>query len=156
MQNRLYPVIFDARCKAVFKDTSLFTILIIDDNTPFRYSLRKTLEGRFPLITVQEAARGLDGLKKINNCLPHLIFMDIHLPDMNGLDLSRRIKTDHSDICIVIFTNDDLPEYRTAAIESGADHIAPKDSWSGDKTFELVESVLTGLGLDRYGIKVGS
>ena len=133
----------------------MFKILIIDDNKPFRQSLRKALRGRFPQIAIEEASQGLEGLNKFDNCLPHLVFMDIHLPDMNGLYLARKIKSGNSDTCLVIFTAYDLPEYRTAAIESGADHIAPKDSWSGDKTFELVESVLSGFGFDRNGITRG-
>ncbi len=130
----------------------MFTILIIDDNSPFRYSLRKALEGRFPFVAVEEASRGAEGLKKIANSLPHLIFLDIHLPDINGINLTRKIKTDYSDTCIVVFTPYDFPKYRQAALESGADHFADKDSWTGDKTFELVESVLSDLGFDWQGI----
>jgi DNA-binding NarL/FixJ family response regulator len=109
------------------------------------------LESRFPFVAVEEASRGAEGLKKIGNCLPHLIFLDIHLPDINGINLTRKIKTDYSDTCIVVFTAYDFPEYRQAALESGADHFAGKDSWTGDKTFELVESVLSDLGFDRQG-----
>ena len=134
----------------------MFKILIIDDNTHFRHSLRKTLERRFPFVGIEEASLGLDGLKKIDDSRPNLVFMDIHLPDINGLNLARTIKSNHSEAQVVVFITHDLPEYRAAAIESGADYIAPKDSWSGDKTFELVESVLSGLGFDRYGLeKVG-
>lgn len=134
----------------------MFTILIIDDNAPFRHSLHKTLKGFFPFAEIKEASQGEEGLKKIDDCPPHLIFMDIHLPDINGLNLTRRIKTDHSNTCVVVFTSDDLPEYRTAVFESGADHFAPKDSWTGDKTFQLVESVLSGFGFDRFGLEQGS
>lgn len=129
----------------------LFKILIIDDNSPFRYSLRKALEGRFPFVSIEEASRGEEGLKKIDKCRPHLIFMDMHLPDINGINLTRKIKTDYSDTRIMVFTTYDLPEYRTAVLESGADHFAGKDSWTGDKTFELVESVLSSLGFDWQG-----
>lgn len=130
----------------------MFTILIIDDNAPFRHSLRKALRGFFPFAIVEEASQGEEGLKKIGNCLPQLVFVDIHLPDINGFKLTRRIKTDYSNTCIVVFTTYDFPEYRAAALESGADHFAPKDSWTGDKTFQLVESVLSGFGFDRFGI----
>lgn len=133
----------------------MFSILIIDDNTPFRHSLLKTLKGFFPFADIKEASLGEEGLQKINDCLPHLIFMDLHLPDINGLNLTRKIKTKYSDTCVVLFTADDLPEYRTAVFESGADHFAPKDSWTGDKTFQLVESVLSGCGLDRFGLAKG-
>lgn len=134
----------------------MFTILIIDDNAPFRHSLHKTLKDFFPFADIREASQGEEGLEKIGDCPPHLIFMDFHLPDINGLNLTRRIKTDHSNTCVVVFTSDDLPEYRTAVFESGADHFAPKDSWTGGKTFRLVESVLTGCGFDRSGLEQGS
>ena len=101
----------------------MFTILIIDDNTPFRHTLRKTLESSFPFAAIEEASQGEEGLQKIDDCLPHLIFMDIHLPDMNGLNLTRKIKTEYSATCIVVLTTYDLPEYRTAAIDSGAEYL---------------------------------
>lgn len=133
----------------------MFKILIIDDNTPFRHSLKRTLEGRFPFAGIEEASQGSDGLKKIDVNRPHLIFMDIHLPDINGFSLTKTIKSNHSDTRVVVFTTYDFPEYRKAAIESGADHMVLKDAWSGDKTFELVESVLSGFGFDRFGAEKG-
>ena len=70
----------------------MFRILIIDPNTPFRESLRKIINGRFPTIEIQEAAAGAEGLAKLNTFAPLLIFIDIYLPDKNGLDLARKIK----------------------------------------------------------------
>jgi DNA-binding NarL/FixJ family response regulator len=80
----------------------MFKILIIDPNVPFRRSLKKILINRFPFIDIQEASDGTEGMDKVNTYDPNLIFLEIHLPAQSGLDLARRIKSDHPEIIIVI------------------------------------------------------
>ena len=81
----------------------------------------------------------------MNTFDPNLIFLEIHLPAQSGLDLARRIKSDHPDIVIVILTNYDLPEYQTAAEESCVEHLVPKDDWTGEDMIALVHSIFTDL-----------
>ena len=64
-------------------------ILIIDPNIPFRESLGKIISDRFPRIEIQESAAADEGLRKLNTFVPQLIFIDICLPDRNGLDLAK-------------------------------------------------------------------
>jgi len=52
-------------------------ILIVDDSATFRKSLKKILSNSFPSINIEEAADGKEALKKIEDFLPDLIFMDI-------------------------------------------------------------------------------
>ena len=80
----------------------MFKILIIDPNVPFRRSLTKVLVNRFPFVDIQQASDGTEGMDKVNTFDPNLIFLEIHLPAQSGLDLGRRIKSDHPDIVIVI------------------------------------------------------
>lgn len=120
----------------------MFRILIIDPNTPFRESLRKIIHDRFPTIEVQEAAAGAEGLRQLNTFSPLLIFIDIYLPDQNGLDLARKIKASYPEIIIAIFARFDSPEYQTAANDSGVEHLIPKDDWTGEDILALVESIL--------------
>jgi len=121
----------------------MFKILIIDPNDPFRQSLKKVLMNRFPFIDIQEASDGTEGMDKVNSFDPNLIFLEIHLPAQSGLDLGRRIKSDHPDIVIVILTSYDLPEYQTAAKESGVEHLVPEDDWTGAEMTDLVELILS-------------
>jgi DNA-binding NarL/FixJ family response regulator len=102
-------------------------ILIIDDNTLFRKTLRESLHARFPSLIISEAQDGEEALRVIPTFLPDLIFMDIQLPNGNGLTLTRFIKELYPKIKIVILTSYDLPEYRDAAFHNKADHYAPKD-----------------------------
>jgi CheY-like chemotaxis protein len=131
----------------------MFKILIVDPNDPFRQSLKKVLVNRFSFVDIQEAADGNEGLQKVEDFHPHLIFLEIHLPAETGLELAGRIKTDHPNIIIVILTSYDLPEYQTAAEQLGVEHMVPKDDWTGEDMIALVRSILSDLKLDEQGYK---
>jgi len=120
----------------------MFKILIVDPNDPFRRSLKKVLVNRFPLVDVQEAADGDEGLKIVEAFQPELIFLEFHLPAETGLELAGRIKAEHPDIIIVILTSDDLPEYKLAVEQLGVEHMVPKDDWTGEDMVALVQSIL--------------
>ena len=132
----------------------MFKILIVDPNAPFRQSLKKVLINRFPLLDIQEAADGNEGMDKVSVFEPDIIFLEIHLPDGSGLDLARRIKTDHPDIVIVILTSCDSPEYQTAAEESGVEHLVPKDDWTGVDMIDLVQLILGQLDVNGQELRV--
>jgi DNA-binding NarL/FixJ family response regulator len=131
----------------------MFKILIIDPNDPFRQSLKKILINRFPFIDIQEASDGTEGMDKVDTFDPNLIFLEIRLPTKSGLDLARRIKSDHPDIVIVILTSYDLPEYQIAAEESGVEHLVPKDRWTGGDMIDLVQVVLSDQQIDGPKIR---
>ncbi len=126
----------------------MFKILIVDPNDPFRRSLKKVLVNRFPFVDIREASDGSEGLEMVQDFSPNLIFLEIHLPSESGLDLARRIKIDHPDIIIVILTSYDLPEYKTAAEESGVEHLVPKDDWTGEDMIALVHTILSDLDIN--------
>lgn len=122
-------------------------ILIVEDNDSFRRSLNEILSVQFPRIAIAEAADGNTVLEKVNALLPELIFMDIKLPGRNGLDLTKEIKKDYSNITVIILTGYDLPEYRQAAFQAGADHFISKGTTSDIEIVALVESILFNPGL---------
>lgn len=67
-------------------------VLIVEDNEAFSKALREFLALRFPQFEVHEARTGGRALEKFTRLQPRLILMDIHLPDMNGMEITRRIK----------------------------------------------------------------
>ena len=115
--------------------------LIVDDYRLFREILKTRLLERFPSMVIHEAINGKEALEKINRIPPHLIFMDIFLPGLNGLQLTHKIKKDYSDIKIAILTAYDLPEYQQAANQHGADRFFVKDSLDLKEVVEFVRSI---------------
>lgn len=113
-------------------------ILIVEDDTVFRLTLRKILESRFPLHSIDEAEDGAEALSKIHFGVPDIIIMDINMPGENGLELTRKVKSIYPDAVVVILTSYDLPEYRQAAIEKGANHFFSKHTTSTAELLSLV------------------
>jgi DNA-binding NarL/FixJ family response regulator len=122
----------------------MIRVLIVEDQTVFREELKKGLCGHFPSMAVEEAGDGDEALQKVSRTPPHLIFMDIRLPGVNGLQLTRQIKVDFPEIHIAILTDYDFPEYREAAVQFGADRFLVKSSFNWDEVEALVGSFSTG------------
>ena len=119
----------------------MFQILIVEDNAPFRQSLREMLCEQFPTMRVEEAEDGEDALDKLETLSPHLVFMDIKLPGQSGLEVTRTIKARYPEVKVIILTSYDLPEYREAASQYGADYFLSKGSSSREEILALVDTV---------------
>ncbi|HMK76646.1 MAG TPA: response regulator transcription factor [Thermodesulfobacteriota bacterium] len=119
----------------------MLRVLIVEDNRIFREALKKRLDDHFPSIVVEEVSNGDEALQKINTASPGLIFMDIRLPGVNGLHLTKEIKKNFPGIGIAILTDYDLPEYREAARQFGADRFFVKSSFKWDEVEALVRSI---------------
>jgi len=119
-------------------------ILIVEDNALFLQFLKETLRSRFPSIDILEAANGEEAMQKIKTLPPDAIFMDLRLPGENGLELTKKIKAKYPDIIVVIITNYDLPEYREAAYQCGADHFLSKDSF-----LRMLKPILPDRNIDQ-------
>ena len=117
--------------------------LIVEDSITFRKTFKEALYRRFPFMVVEEAPDGAEALKSIKTFLPDLIFMDIRLPGESGLELTPRIKSKHPEIAIIILTAYDLPEYREAAYDGGADGFIPKSSLDLADVAALIESIFS-------------
>ena len=122
----------------------MLRVLIVEDNRIFREAFKKGLLDYFPSMVIEEAANSDEALRKIKGGPPDLIFMDVRLPGVNGLQLTQRIKKDFPDINIAILTDYDLPEYRQAAVQYGADRFYVKNSFRWDELEALVQSISPG------------
>lgn len=120
----------------------MMNVLIAEDNAAYRQTLHQVLTGRFPFMQVTETADGPDALHQALSRHFDLIFMDIRLPQGNGLDLTRAIKAVFADAIICVITSHDLPEYRDAAFRNGADRFMVKGDSTGEDIAAMVESLL--------------
>ena len=117
-------------------------VLIVEDNHSFRQFLKENLYSRFPSLEIFEAADGKEALQIVEAVSLNLIFMDIQLPGENGLSLTQKIKARYPHLMIVVVTTYDIPEYREAAFQYGANRFIPKDSLNWKEIEQVVESVI--------------
>jgi DNA-binding NarL/FixJ family response regulator len=99
----------------------MFHALVVDDHAAFRASVVSVLRRQFSEIDVGEAADGPEALRAIEAFGTDLVLLDIRLPNGNGLELTKAIKTIHPSVTVVLLTGYDLPQYRQAAFRNGAD-----------------------------------
>jgi DNA-binding NarL/FixJ family response regulator len=116
--------------------------LIVEDNAAYRQSLRHLLAGRFPSMQIAEAPDGKDALRHGLSRRFDLVFVDIRLPDVNGLALTKTIKSMFVNAMVCVITSYDILEYREAAFKNGADHFMVKGESTEKEIVELVESWL--------------
>jgi DNA-binding NarL/FixJ family response regulator len=117
-------------------------VLIAEDNAAYRQSLHQVLTGRFPFMQITETADGKDTLHLALARNYDLVFLDIRLPQGNGLDLTRAIKAVCANSIICVITSHDLPEYRDAAFRNGADRFMVKGDSTEEEIAAMVESLL--------------
>lgn len=120
----------------------MFRTLLVEDNEGFRRTLHGVLCEQFPALEILEAATGQDAFRVVQEHRPHLIFLDIKLPDENGLDLTRRIKQVDTDTTVVILTSYDMPEYRQAAFRNGASCFICKQSASPQDIAAMIQGTM--------------
>lgn len=119
--------------------------LIVEDNDTFRQTLRHLLSGRFPGMPFEEAKDGKETFCKIKDFQPDLIFMDIELSGESGLELTQKIRASGYDVVIIIITSHDMPAYREASKQCGANHFVSKGSSSANEILALVDAILSTL-----------
>ncbi|MBU0493832.1 MAG: response regulator transcription factor [Chloroflexi bacterium] len=116
-------------------------ILIVDDDASFRNRVRRHLFSEPDLEIVGEAADGLEALRMARELQPDLVLMDVRMPGMNGLAATQQLKAELPRMQIIMLTMYDLPEYRDAALASGASGYITKRSLY-DELVPLIRSVL--------------
>ena len=116
--------------------------LIVEDNKLFRLLFKKFLHVLWPDMLIDEDSDGSHVLEMIDCLKPDIIFMDINLPASNGLELTKKIKSTHPRIPVVIVTSHDQIEYCEAAKAAGADKLFQKDRLDRVKFKAIVNSLL--------------
>ncbi len=114
-------------------------ILIVDDHPVFRQGVRDILETESGLEVIGEAADGQVALQLSRELCPDVVIMDINLPTMNGLQVTRRIKGEQREIKVIMLTGYDNVEQVFHAIRAGASAYCPKDILPDD----LVKTIRT-------------
>ncbi len=132
-------------------ENMMFRTLLVEDSDSFRQMVKLYLKSEFPSMSVIEAPDGVVALKEVDSCPPNLIFMDFILPGENGLELTRKIKTSHPNITIILFTSYDLQEIQKVATQRKPDYFFNKGSIATGEIAALMRSILSEKGFRANG-----
>lgn len=106
----------------------MIKVLIADDHALFRDGLKRIINETDDIDVVAEAIDGKDILKKAKECDWDIALLDINLPDINGLDILKRILSANASSCVLVLSMYPEEEYAIRAIRSGASGYLTKDS----------------------------
>jgi PAS domain S-box-containing protein len=107
----------------------MFRILVIDDDAGFADSIKELLESFFKEAEVSIVSSGIDGLRGAKAQLPDVILLDLGLPDIDGFEVTRRLKSDEStnNIPVIVLTGRGVDStVKVKALELGADAFLSK------------------------------
>lgn len=100
--------------------TARLRVLVVDDHPLFRFGLCTVLAGEPTIEVVGEAANGRDAISAARAFQPDVVVMDLHLPDIDGIEATRQIVTERPDTGIVVLTMFNDTESVFAAMRAGA------------------------------------
>jgi DNA-binding NarL/FixJ family response regulator len=119
--------------------TSPFQILLADDHVMFRRGVRRIIQGMEDVEVVGEAGDGLELLELLKKTDPHLVILDISMPNLRGLEATREIKALKPGIKILLLTMHKDKEYLYHAFSAGAEGYLLKE----DADTELFSAIKT-------------
>ena len=102
-------------------------VLVADDQSMVRAGFRMLLSGQEDIDVVAEASNGLEAVEKAERFRPDVILMDIRMPELDGLEATRRILATDNGARILVLTTFDLDEYVYEALRAGASGFVLKD-----------------------------
>ena len=101
-------------------------LLLVDDHEVVRSGLRMLLENQADLKILGEADTGKQALEMVETLSPDVVIMDITLPDISGIEATRRIKEAHPDVAVVALTIHEDQQYFFEMLQAGASGYVPK------------------------------
>lgn len=118
-------------------------VLLVDDEAMVRTGLRMIIESQEDLEIVGEAADGREAVGSSMRLAPDVVLMDIRMPNMDGIEATRRITGTGTPARVIVLTTFDLDEHVVDALRAGASAFLTKDAPAA-KLLEAVRVVADG------------
>ncbi|MDC0767530.1 response regulator [Streptomyces sp. HD] len=131
--------------------SSPIRVLIADDQQMVRQGFSVLLNTKPDIDVIGQAVDGLDAIEKVAELAPDVVLMDIRMPELGGIEATRRITDATPHIKVLVLTTFDLDEYVYEALRAGASGFLLKDA-SADQLAEAVRVVAAGDALLAPGI----
>ena len=118
-------------------------VLVVDDHPLFRRGIRWSLENEHDMLVVGEVADGQAAVQQVDLLAPDVVLIDINMPHMSGLEITRILKRRHPQTGVIILTMHEDDEQLFHAIRVGAAAYCTKDVDAEELT-KLIRRVASG------------
>jgi DNA-binding NarL/FixJ family response regulator len=115
-------------------------ILIADDSSLMRERIKNQVRDFDQVIIVGEAGNGKKAMEMISEFDPDLVVLDLHMPEMGGMEVLRKLKAAKTKTKVCILTNYSYPQYRDRCLALGADYFLSKSD-----DFEKINFVIANI-----------
>lgn len=124
-------------------DKATIRVFIADDHAIVREGLKQILAEQRDIIVAGEAETGLDAVKLVGKARPHVMLLDISLPDRNGIDVLKQIKKDRPELAVLMLSMHREDQYAIRSLKAGAAGYLNKQS-APDQLVDAIRQVATG------------
>jgi DNA-binding NarL/FixJ family response regulator len=132
---------------------SLIRALVVEDFAPFRRFIGSMLSKKPELLILEEVADGLEAVQKAQALNPDLIFLDLGLPTLNGIEAARRIRKVSPESKIIFVTQESSSDVIQEAFRVGGRAYVLKTRATTD-LLPAVEAVLAGRKFVTCGLQI--
>jgi len=99
----------------------MINVVLADDHVLVRDGIKALLEDQDGVAVVDEASNGKEALEVVSRNKPHVLIVDIRMPEMNGIEVVGAMSKSHKDVRTLVLSMHDSEEYVVQAIQAGAD-----------------------------------
>jgi len=125
------------------RNTSPITVAVVDDHPFFRQGVRDVLNEEPDINVIAESGDGEEALELLTDIQPHVVLMDVNLPNMNGMQVTQKLKHRCPNVNVIVLTAYDDEEQIYRAIRIGASAYFAKDIDPG-QLLDTVRAVAEG------------
>ncbi len=118
-------------------------LYLVDDHSVIRFGLKMLLDSDDEIQIVGEAGSAEEVLKDLQELKPDILLMDISLPDMSGIEITRVIKEKYPEINVIALTIHEDEEYFFKMLDAGASGYVPKRA-APDELITAIKAVFAG------------
>jgi DNA-binding NarL/FixJ family response regulator len=119
-------------------------LIIADDSSLMRERIKNQVKCFTQVIIMGEAGNGRTAMEMIMEFDPDLIILDLHMPEMGGMEVLKRIKEAKMKTKVCILTNYSYPHYRTKCLALGADYFLSKSDDFEKTNFVIADMLKVG------------